>query len=63
MNKREEISLQDMIEHCDAVESFCAQRGESYGMHRAMALKLRRLAELEDMIQRGELVRENGDAV
>ena len=63
MRKSEEITLPEMIEHCEAVDSFCVQRGSSYGMHRAMALKLRRLAELEDMIQRGELVRENGDAV
>lgn len=63
MKDKEQMSLREMIDHFDAVSRFCEQDGESGGMHAAVAAKLRRLAALEAMIERGDLVRANGNAV
>jgi hypothetical protein len=52
-----EFTLEDMINHFDTVSRYGAKRGQPSGMYGKVAVKLRRLEELEGMIERGELVR------
>lgn len=63
MNNKEKISLREMIDHFDTVARFGAKNGQPSGMYGAVAVKLRRLEELEGMIERGELRRVDSDAV
>lgn len=57
MPKDEEFSLEKMIDHFDTVSRFGSKSGQPSGMYGAVAKKLRRLEELEGMLERGELVR------
>ncbi len=58
MAKKKEFTLREMINHFDTVSRFGAQSGQpSGGMYGEAAAELRRLAKLDAMMERGELVR------
>lgn len=63
MSKKEEFTLREMIDRFDTVSRFGAKSGQPSGMYGHVAVKLRRLEELEAMIARGELRRVDGHAV
>ena len=54
---KSEYTLREMIDCFETISRYGNKNGESSGMYGAAADKLRRLAMLEAMIERGELVR------
>lgn len=55
--EKSKYTLRKLIDHFSTVARYGAKNGQEDGMYGAAAAELRRLAELDAMIARGELVR------